>query len=118
MKIFLHLSYEEQRKRILARLDTPDKNWKFSEGDIHEREYWDGYQKAFEEMIRNTATPDAPWYVVPADNKWYSRLVCLCAIAGALTDMKLKYPQVSGELKSFFPRFREELEYPPDRDKK
>ena len=118
VKIFLHLSYEEQRKRLLARLDTPDKNWKFSEGDIHEREYWDGYQKAFEEMIRNTATPDAPWYVVPADNKWYSRLVCLCAIAGALTDMKLKYPQVSGELKSFFPRFREELEYPPDRDKK
>ena len=63
-------------------------------------------------MIRNTATPDAPWYVVPADNKWYSRLVCLCAIAAALTEMKLEYPKVSGELKSFFPEFREELERP------
>lgn len=116
VKIFLHLSYEEQRKRLLARLDTPDKNWKFSEGDIHEREYWDQYQQAFEEMIRHTSTPDAPWYVVPADNKWYSRLVCLCAVVSALTEMKLKYPNVPGELKAFFPQFREELERSLDRD--
>lgn len=103
VKIFLNLSPEEQRKRLLARLDTPDKNWKFSEGDIHEREFWDQYQKAYEEMIRHTSSREAPWYVVPADNKWYSRLVCLCAIVEALAEMRLEYPKVSGELKEFFP---------------
>lgn len=112
VKIFLNLSPEEQRKRLLARLDTPDKNWKFSEGDIHEREFWDQYQKAYEEMIRHTSSREAPWYVVPADNKWYSRLVCLCAIVEALAEMRLEYPKVSGELKEFFPKFREELERP------
>ena len=112
VKIFLNLSPEEQRKRLLARLDTPDKNWKFSEGDIHEREFWDQYQKAYEEMIRHTSSREAPWYVVPADNKWYSRLVCMCAIVEALAEMRLEYPKVSGELKEFFPKFREELERP------
>lgn len=115
VKIFLNLSPEEQRKRLLARLDTPDKNWKFSEGDIHEREFWDQYQKAYEEMIRHTSSREAPWYVVPADNKWYSRLVCMCAIVEALAEMRLEYPKVSGELKEFFPKFREELERPLSR---
>lgn len=115
VKIFLNLSAEEQRRRLLSRLDTPEKNWKFSEGDIHEREYWKEYQKAFEDMIRHTATPDAPWYVVPADNKWYSRLVCLCAIANALKEMNLEYPEVSGEMKEFFPKFRKDLERPLDK---
>lgn len=112
VKIFLHLSYEEQRKRLLARLETPHKNWKFSEGDLHEREYWNEYQKAFEEMIRHTSSPEAPWYVVPADNKWYSRLVCMSALVMALTEMKLEYPNVSGELKELFPEFQAELECP------
>ena len=115
VKIFLNLSPEEQRKRLLARLDTPDKNWKFSEGDIHEREFWDQYQKAYEEMIRHTSSREAPWYVVPADNKWYSRLVCMCAIVEALAEMRLEYPKVSGELKEFFPKFREKLERPLSR---
>ena len=92
VKIFLHLSYEEQRKRLLARLDTPDKNWKFSEGDIHEREYWDGYQKAFEEMIRNTATPDAPWYIIPADRKWYRNLVVARLMVEKLRHLQLTFP--------------------------
>lgn len=96
VKIFLNLSPEEQRKRLLARLDTPDKNWKFSEGDIHEREFWDQYQKAYEEMIRHTSSREAPWYVVPADNKWYSRLVCMCAIVEALAERGWNYPKVSG----------------------
>lgn len=117
VKIFLHLSSEEQRKRLLARLDTPEKNWKFSEGDVHEREFWDEYQKAYEEMIRHTSSRDAPWYVVPADNKWYSRLVCMCAIVEALAEMKLEYPKVSRELKAFFPEFREELERPLSGDR-
>lgn len=112
VKIFLHISSEEQRKRLLARLDTPDKNWKFSEGDIHEREFWDEYQKAYQEMIRHTSSPEAPWYVVPADNKWFSRLVCMCAMVEALAEMKLEYPKVPGELKEFFPTFRKELERP------
>lgn len=110
VKIFLHMSREEQGRRLLARLDTPDKNWKFSEGDIHEREYWSQYQQAFEEMIRHTSSPESPWYVVPADNKWYSRLVSLCAVVDALQDMHLQYPRVSDELKDYFPRFRKELE--------
>lgn len=110
VKIFLHVSYDEQRKRLLDRLDTPDKNWKFSQGDIHEREYWDDYQDAFETMIQRTATKEAPWYVIPADNKWYARIVGLCAVVNALADMKLEYPEVPKEIKEYFPKFRESLE--------
>ncbi len=93
-KFFLHLSKKEQKRRFLARLEEPEKNWKFSAADIHEREYWDDYQKAFENMIRNTATKHAPWYVVPADNKWYTHLVVAAAIVETLEELGLSYPKV------------------------
>ena len=83
-KFFLNLSRKEQAKRFLARLDEPEKNWKFSAADIHEREYWDDYMHAYEDMIQNTATPAAPWYVVPADNKWFTRLVVASAVIDTL----------------------------------
>ncbi len=93
-KFFLHLSEKEQKKRFLARLDEPEKNWKFSASDIHERKYWDDYQNAYEEMIRNTSTEHAPWYVVPADNKWFSRLVISTVLVDALESLDLSYPKV------------------------
>jgi polyphosphate kinase 2 (PPK2 family) len=93
-KFFLHLSKKEQKKRFLARLDEPEKNWKFSAADIHEREYWDDYQNAYEEMIRATATKHAPWYVVPADNKWFTHLVVAAAIVETLEALDLTYPTV------------------------
>ena len=95
-KFFLHLSKKEQKNRFLARLDEPEKNWKFSEADIHEREYWDDYQKAFEDMIRNTATKHAPWYVIPADNKWFTHLAVSAAIVETLEELGLSYPKVDG----------------------
>jgi PPK2 family polyphosphate:nucleotide phosphotransferase len=93
-KFFLHLSKKEQRRRFLARLEEPHKNWKFSAGDIHEREYWDDYQNAYEQMIRHTATKHAPWYVVPADNKWFTHVVVAAAIVEALEELNLSYPKV------------------------
>ena len=93
-KFFLHLSKKEQKKRFLARLDEPEKNWKFSEADIQERECWDDYQEAYEDMIRHTATEDAPWYVVPADNKWFTHLVVAAAIVETLEGLDLAYPKV------------------------
>ncbi len=93
-KFFLNLSKEEQKKRFLKRLDQPAKNWKFSTADITERERWSDYMTAYEEMIQHTATPHAPWYVVPADNKWYTRLVVSAAIIDALEQLNLHYPVV------------------------
>ncbi|HSH16460.1 MAG TPA: polyphosphate kinase 2 family protein, partial [Verrucomicrobiae bacterium] len=93
-KFFLHLSKKEQRKRFLARLDTPEKNWKFSEADVAERAHWDTYQRAYEDMIRHTATKDSPWYVVPADNKWFTRLVVAAAIIDTLSGLKLGFPKL------------------------
>jgi PPK2 family polyphosphate:nucleotide phosphotransferase len=93
-KFFLHLSKKEQKKRFLARLEEPEKNWKFSAADIHEREYWDDYQNAYEEMIRATASKHAPWYVIPADNKWFAHLVVAAAIVETLEDLDLAYPKV------------------------
>jgi PPK2 family polyphosphate:nucleotide phosphotransferase len=93
-KFFLHVSKKEQKRRFLARLEEPDKNWKFSATDVHEREYWDDYQDAYEDMIRNTASEDAPWYVVPADNKWFTRLVLSSVIVNTLEELKLSYPKV------------------------
>ena len=98
-KFFLNLSKGEQKKRFLARLDHPEKNWKFSVGDIHERKYWDDYMKAYEDMICHTATANAPWYVVPADNKWFTRVVVAAAIVETLEDLKLNYPEVSPAIK-------------------
>jgi PPK2 family polyphosphate:nucleotide phosphotransferase len=93
-KFFLHLSKKEQNKRFLARLDEPAKNWKFSAADLHEREYWDDYQDAYLDAIRNTASKHAPWYVVPADNKWYTHLVVAAAIVETLEELKPAFPKV------------------------
>jgi len=93
-KFFLHLSKKEQRRRFLERLEQPEKNWKFSAADIRERERWDDYQQAYDDMIRHTATRHAPWFVVPADHKWFARLVVSFIIVDALKEMKLAYPTV------------------------
>ena len=93
-KFFLHISKEEQRARFLQRLEEPEKNWKFSAADIRERRYWDDYQHAYEDMIRHTAARHAPWFVVPADHKWFARLVVSFVIVDALKEMKLAYPTV------------------------
>lgn len=93
-KFFLHLSRGEQKKRFLARLDRPDKNWKFSVNDARERGFWNDYMKAFEDTIRNTATDYAPWYVVPADNKWFTRVVVAAAVIETLASLNLAYPEV------------------------
>jgi PPK2 family polyphosphate:nucleotide phosphotransferase len=110
IKFFLHLSKKEQKRRFLERLDTPDKNWKFSSADVKERQFWDQYQEAYEDMIRHTASPHAPWYVVPADNKWFTRLVVSHAVVKALKDMNLKYPKASGEEKAALVEARRQLE--------
>ena len=94
LKFFLNVSREEQKRRFMERLDEPRKNWKFSSADVRERGYWDEYQAAYEQAIRATATPHAPWYVVPADNKWYLRLVVVAAVVQALEEMDLAYPRV------------------------
>lgn len=93
-KFFLHISPEEQRKRLLERLDSPDKNWKFSMADVHESRYWANYMEAYEEMIRRTSNEHAPWFVVPADNKWFTRMVVAAAVIDALEDMDLAFPRV------------------------
>jgi PPK2 family polyphosphate:nucleotide phosphotransferase len=93
-KFFLHLSKKEQKKRFLARLDQPEKNWKFSAADIHERECWGDYQDAYEDMIRNTSTKECPWHVIPADNKWFTRLAVSAVIVDTLESLKLSYPKV------------------------
>jgi polyphosphate kinase 2 (PPK2 family) len=93
-KFFLHLSRKEQKQRFLARLDEPEKHWKFSEADVQERDYWDDYQDAFEDMIRHTASKHAPWYVVPADHKWFTHLVVAAAIVETLEELDLAYPKV------------------------
>ena len=109
-KFFLNLSKEEQKRRFLARLDEPEKNWKFSAADIHERGYWNEYQKNYEEMIRHTSSKRAPWFVVPADNKWFTRLVVSSVIVDALQEMKLAYPVVSAEKRKALAAARRELE--------
>jgi PPK2 family polyphosphate:nucleotide phosphotransferase len=98
-KFFLHVSKKEQKERFLERLDNPDKNWKFSIADAKERGHWDEYQEAYEEMIRATATKEAPWYVVPADNKWFTRVVVGAAIIDALGSLDLKFPVVNDDKK-------------------
>ena len=99
-KFFLHVSKKEQKKRFLERLDNPDKHWKFSANDAKERAFWDQYMEAYEEMIRETATEQAPWYVVPANNKWFTRVVVAAAIIETMASLKLKFPEVSkGKLK-------------------
>jgi PPK2 family polyphosphate:nucleotide phosphotransferase len=97
LKFFLNISKKEQKRRFLSRLNEPAKNWKFSTADVKERAHWDDYMEAYEEMIRHTSFPDAPWFVVPADNKWYTRLVVSEAIVNALDRLDLAYPQIDGD---------------------
>jgi PPK2 family polyphosphate:nucleotide phosphotransferase len=94
-KFFLHVSKKEQKRRFLERIENPEKNWKFSSADIREREHWDEYMEAYEDMIRQTATKWAPWYVVPADNKWFTRVVVAAAVIDTMASLGLKYPEVS-----------------------
>jgi PPK2 family polyphosphate:nucleotide phosphotransferase len=96
-KFFLHVSKKEQKKRFLERIEEPEKHWKFSAADIKERQYWDDYMKAYEDVIQNTATKHAPWYVVPADNKWFTRVVVAAAVIETLASLNLHYPEVSKE---------------------
>lgn len=109
-KFFLNVSREEQKKRFMERLDHPEKNWKFSAADVKERGYWDEYMDAYQDMIRNTSTPDCPWYVVPADNKWYTRIVIAAAIIEALGSLNLHYPKVNAAMREELRLAREKLE--------
>jgi PPK2 family polyphosphate:nucleotide phosphotransferase len=93
-KFFLHVSKKEQKARFLERLENPEKNWKFSADDLSERAFWDDYQKAYEDVIRHTAAKHAPWYVVPADNKWFTRVVVAAAVIDTLASLDLAYPKV------------------------
>jgi polyphosphate kinase 2 (PPK2 family) len=110
LKFFLHLSKKEQKRRFLERLENSEKNWKFSAADVKERQCWDDYQKAYEEMIQHTATKHAPWYVVPADNKWFTRLVVSHAIVDTLKGFHLKYPKIGGPEKAALAEARRKLE--------
>ena len=110
VKFFLHVSRKEQKKRFLERLEKADKNWKFSLADAEERKHWDAYMEAYEDAIRATATPFAPWYVVPADNKWFTRLVVASAVIDALEQMDLAYPEVDEAKKAELAKARAALE--------
>jgi PPK2 family polyphosphate:nucleotide phosphotransferase len=109
LKFFLHLSPKEQKKRFMKRLDQPDKHWKFSSADVRERRFWDDYMHAFEEAIRATASKRAPWYVVPADNKWFTRLVVAAAIVEAVETLDLAYPTVDAAKEKELKAARAEL---------
>lgn len=108
-KFFLNVSRKEQKNRFLERIENPDKNWKFSSADVKEREHWDEYMEAYEDMIRHTATKNSPWYVVPADNKWFTRIVVAGAIIDALDSLNLAYPEVSPEQKAELTAAKKEL---------
>jgi PPK2 family polyphosphate:nucleotide phosphotransferase len=110
LKFFLHVSRDEQKKRFMERLNTPEKSWKFSIADIQERDYWEGYMHAFEEAIRATAAQLAPWYVVPADHKWFTRLVVAGAIGEAVDKLGLSYPQVDAMKKKELATASEKLD--------
>lgn len=94
-KFFLHVSREEQRRRFLSRIEQPEKNWKFSGSDVDERDYWNAYQEAYEDAIRHTATPEAPWHIIPADYKWFARLLVAATITETLRELNLQYPKLS-----------------------
>jgi PPK2 family polyphosphate:nucleotide phosphotransferase len=109
LKFFLHLSKEEQRKRLLERVDTPDKNWKLSASDVREREFWDSYQKAYEEELTHTSTELAPWHIIPADHKWFTRVAIASIIVAKLEALDLTYPVVSDEQRAHLSAVREQL---------
>jgi PPK2 family polyphosphate:nucleotide phosphotransferase len=110
LKFFLNISKAEQKKRFLKRIDTPEKNWKFAPDDLAERQYWDDYQKSYEAMFQHTSTEAVPWYIVPADRKWYSRLLVADMINQRLEGLGLKYPTVSKEHLTFLQEARQRLE--------
>jgi PPK2 family polyphosphate:nucleotide phosphotransferase len=110
LKFFLNVSKQEQRERFLDRLEQPAKNWKFSMADVSERALWDKYQAAYQDMIRHTASPEAPWIAVPADHKWFSRLVISSAIVGALEKLNLHFPKVDKAAQEEFKIVREALQ--------
>jgi len=110
VKFFLHVSKKEQKRRFMERLDTPEKNWKFSAADVKERACWDDYQQAYEKAIQATASEYAPWYVVPADHKWFTRLVVSQVLVNELKRLKLEYPKISGEQKKALAEARKQLE--------
>lgn len=110
VKIFLHVSKDEQAQRFLSRIEQPEKNWKFSSSDWEERKYWDAYQQAFEDAINETATKESPWYVVPADHKWYMRYVVSEILCGTLVDMNPQYPVVTKERLAEFEALRGSIE--------
>ena len=110
VKVVLHLSREEQRRRLVARIDTPEKNWKFSMADVHEREHWDDYHAAYEDMIRHTSTEAAPWFVVPADHKWFSRLIVAEILTATLLDIDPQYPTITDDQRAALADARRALE--------
>jgi len=110
VKLFLNLSREEQRARFLKRIDLPEKNWKFSAADARERERWDDYQQVFSQMLSATSTPWAPWYVIPADRKWFARICAAAVIADTLIQIDPQYPQVSDDLRRQLLEVKAELE--------
>ena len=110
LKFFLHISKDEQRKRLLERLDDADKNWKFSVNDVKERQHWDRYQFAYEQMINHTTTTWAPWYVVPADHKWFVRAAIADVLVAKLESLELRYPRIEGAAAVLLRQIRAELE--------
>lgn len=110
LKFFLNISPEEQKKRLLSRMDNPKKNWKFDKSDIDERAHWDDYMHAYEQAIQKTASDYAPWFVIPADNKPYARLAVADAVLAALKTLNLSWPEVKEELKAALPDYRKKLE--------
>lgn len=109
-KFFLHVSKAEQKRRFLSRLEEPSKNWKFSAGDLKERACWDDYQKAYEDMIQNTSSVEAPWHVVPADNKWFTHLVVASAIIETLDSLDLRFPEVTADQRKVLQEARQSLQ--------
>jgi polyphosphate kinase 2 (PPK2 family) len=109
-KFFLHLSKKEQKRRFLERLNNAEKNWKFSAADLKERKYWDEYQDAYEKMIKSTATEHAPWVIVPADNKWFSRLLVVATVVATLDTLNLQYPKVTANEVAQLKEARKHLE--------
>jgi PPK2 family polyphosphate:nucleotide phosphotransferase len=110
LKFFLHVSKEEQKRRFLERIETPEKNWKFSSADVQERKHWHAYMRAYEEVFTHTSTDYAPWYIIPADHKWFTRAAVAEIIAGRLASLDLRYPAVGKERKAELQRTRKELE--------
>jgi PPK2 family polyphosphate:nucleotide phosphotransferase len=109
-KFFLHLSKAEQKDRFMKRLNEPEKNWKFAPADVQERQHWDEYMAAYQDAIRQTATEHAPWYIVPADHKWYTRLIVAAATIDALASLKLEYPRIDSRQRAEMEKARKQLE--------